>query len=267
LLGSAEVVVTATPDSPALSPESIRGSNNSGVRAAESGDWDKEIINVSEVVNSYGEFSSASDTTQYWYVLPVMGASSLPGISWVNNIGGRTGVLALSFSTMAQGVKVVYNQEIDIQPFTWYTMRCAFSSGAGAGNQHLVSGQLFLVDTGTNTAEVGSFLRQSGQLRDTTWWVQHAYVHNTGSMVKKMRPMLVVKNTGSSGNVFIDSILLYKSEPLVEQSYGALYQAAIPNGKFASGLSGWFYSYPAMGIDPGAPLPGYSIVSSFSGQD
>jgi hypothetical protein len=82
-----------------------------------------------------------------------------------------------------------------------------------------------------------------------------------------MRPILVVKNNGSSGSVFIDSILLYKSEPLVEQPYGALEQAAIPNGKFDSGLSGWFYGYPAMGIAPGAPLPGYTVVSSFSGQN
>lgn len=243
------------------------GSNNSDVRAAESGDWDKEIINVSEVLNGYGEFSSASDTTQYWYVLPVMGASSLPGISWMNNIGGRSGVLALNFSTASQGVKIVYNQEIDIQPFTWYTMRCVFASNAGAGNKHQVSGQLFGVDTLTGTSETGEFLRQPGLMRDTTWWTQYAYIYSSSSTMVKLRPMLVVKNNGSSGIVYVDSMLVYASKPMTESALGELAKSPLSNGSFDTGLSGWFYGLPAQGVDPSTPLPFYAVVTSVFGQE
>jgi hypothetical protein len=82
----------------------------------------------------------------------------------------------------------------------------------------------------------------------------------------KLRPMLVVKNGGSSGNIYIDYLRVDEEQPMTERAYGALAKISLSNGSFDGGTSGWFYGYPATGINPGAPLPGYTVVSSFGGQ-
>ncbi len=234
LQSPANVIITATPDST-------------------SNDWDEEIVRVYEVLNDYGLFDSASDTSQ-WVYENIPTTSEEPTVSYLSTYNGATGILTLSFSSANQGVKMTLGKSNWLTSSTeqWYTIRMKVMSDTP---NNMFAPMLFLYNgVPGNPFEVSVHVLVSVP---TTWtWMETAvYCDFTASLY----PQLLIRNGNSIGNVYIDTIEIIQANPGIELAYGNT-RIANPYGAWddSSDTAGWAFETPY-----GATLANYAVSGDY----
>jgi hypothetical protein len=210
-------------------------------------DWDKSIISIYEVLNNYGLFNTASDTTQ-WVYENAPNTSVMPTVGYLNTYNGASGVMDVSFTGSSQGIKMTLEKSNWLTSSTgqWYTIRMKIM--ADSSNDFIP--ELFIYNgvPGNPFGVSGAVLLSI----PTTWtWMETAvYCDFTASLY----PQVIIKNSSSTGNVYIDAVEIIQAEPGIQLAYGNT-QIANPDGDWqnAGETTGWGFE-PA----PNAVLANYS---------
>ena len=217
--------------------------------SSDSTNWDREIVRVYEVLNSYGHFSSASDTTKWAYQL-AENYTRLPGVAYYTQYSSATGVMGLSFSAKTAGLKLTLgiSNWINSGIQKWYTVRARVKADTTNNNINL---QLNLYNGVSNFTMSGRVLLGC----PTTWtWVETSLYADVSA---QMYPQLVVSGIGATGNVYIDEVQLLQAKPGVKLAYGNTRQAnTTADFDLGSDSTGWAVE-AAGGTNPGT----YDITS------
>ncbi|MCX7920369.1 MAG: hypothetical protein N3A72_12360, partial [bacterium] len=219
LSGSAEIIVTATPDS-------------------SSNDWDKEIIRVYEVLNSYGQFTVSSDTSR-WYFEKYGDGTGTGTLSRITAYAGQSGVLKL---TQTPGQKAKLSQIVTVPAPGWYTARAKVATDiADTTKQQKV--YLYLYELSEDTAIIACanqvIASGAGGFGGSGVWKNLMVSFYTQSTIVSVQVVGInPTNSSITGSLYIDNIWVYRAPPQVERCYGAT-NVAIANASFDTSTSNW----------------------------
>ncbi|MDI6784788.1 MAG: hypothetical protein QME64_11935 [bacterium] len=210
-------------------------------------------------VNSYGQFSTSSDTTKWFY--EKYGDGTAPGtLTRLASYGGQTGVIRI---TQAPGEKAKLTQVFSVSSPGWYIARANVAT-----NVTTVSKQqkvyLYLQELASDTS-VAATANQviapgSGGLPAAGSWKQLEIAHYTNSTILGIQ--VVGINPASSGitsAIYFDNLEVYREVP---NGYLGT-PVAIVNPSFASNTNSWGIEVYGDGTGPGT----WSWVSSWSARN
>jgi hypothetical protein len=211
----AEIVITAIPDTT-------------------SNDWDKEIIRVYEIANSYGQFSTGSDTS-HWYFEPY-GDSVYAGVlSWSSSY-------QLGAFTQSPGQKAKLSQLFTVPYPGWYTAKAKVGTDISEISKQqkvYLYLQEFNQDTEIITAGYQVLNAGNGGFGDASTGKEiqvSFYARNTilGIQLVSINPI----RSGVWGSLYFDDIWVYPAEPQVNRCYGTP-KVTLVNPSFDEGTAGW----------------------------
>jgi subtilisin family serine protease/PKD repeat protein len=189
------------------------------VSGSTSTSWDKEILNVYELRNIYGQFTASSDTSMWAFETLTDNNITYPlaGQSWLPEYSGATGVLCLSFGTTQQAVKMTSALDNWANPTSgqWYTARMRVMSDTP--NMQITPCLFLFNGIQTTGMKIAGRVALSAP---TTWrWMETAlYADGTGGVY----PQIVVRNSTSTetGRLYIDDIQMYPAPSPLAVVYG-----------------------------------------------
>jgi hypothetical protein len=206
-------------------------------------------------VNSYGTFSTGSDTTR-WYFEKYGNAATAGSLTWLDTYSGQSGVIKL---TQSPGQKAQLTQVFSVPSTGWYSATVKVATDiADASKQQKV--YLYLQELGSDTAVVATanqvLAGGSGAFEGAGEWRELAisfYLHGTlaGVQVVGINP----SSSGVTGSLYIDDIWV---------TAGAAQPTAsmpINNASFSSSTSGWTFQVYGDATTGGT----WSWVSSLGG--
>jgi PKD repeat protein len=221
------VIVTASPDSTGT-------------------DEDQEIVRVYEVLNPFGRFTAASDTSAYGFEIAPNTPNGVPYITWLDTYPGATGVLRLTFTLESEGLKFTpYSQYyVPTMPNNWYTVRARVMCDAPTLD-NTFSLTLFAYD-GVPPAptEVSGTIYFSAP---TTWTWLECPIYTTGT---SLYPQIIVKNFSTSlRNFYIDDIQVIQKKPDIALAYGET-KVFVPTATFSVASDTTLYAFepPPSGV-------------------
>lgn len=198
-------------------------------------DWDKALLWVYELANSYGQFTASSDTNQ-WYFEQYSDGNGSGILSW-------SSAYHMNAVTQSPGQKAKFSQVFSVPASGWYTAEARVGTDiTEIGNQQKVYLYLqeFNQDTelvaaanhviysgngGFGDATTGKKLQISFYTQNTVLGVQLVSINSSGS--------------GIWGSLYFDDIWIYPAAPLVERCCGAT-KVSLSNPSFERGTSDWF---------------------------
>lgn len=215
LRSPAGIIVTATPDTA-------------------SNDWDKEVIRVYEIANSYGQFSTGSDTS-HWYFEPY-GDSAYSGVlSWSSSY-------QLGAIMQSPGQKAKLSQLFTVPYPGWYTAKAKVGTDvAEISKQQKVYLYIYEFNQDTELVAAASQVLYPGNggFGDASTGKElqvSFYARNTilGVQLVSINPI----NSGVWGSLYFDDIWVYPAEPQINRCYGAT-KVGLLNRTFDDSTIGW----------------------------
>jgi hypothetical protein len=239
LSAPAQVVVTATPGTAA--------------------DWDKGIIHVYEVMNSYGQFSVAKDTTK-WYFERYNDGIAAGTLSWVASYIGQSGVIKI---TQKPGEKAKFSQLFTVASTGWYTAKMKIATDVvDIAKQQKVylyvyeyTKDMQIISSANQIIALGSGgFGNAGKWKDVT-----ISYFATGTILSVQAVGINPVTSQITSNLYLDNVWVYPAPPQVEQCYGAT-EVPIVNSSFDSNTIGWFVEVYADGNGTGT----WNVINSWS---
>jgi hypothetical protein len=167
----------------------------------------------------YGDFSVASDTTQWAFQIPPgsLNPNGIATVSWIPALAEQTGVLALSFITTYQGVKITSLDTFSVPSGHSSMMSFKVYSPLSDPTAIQIMGILFSFNIETSGIwDIGGYAN-IGALAGDSW--NTVYVPLTSPLNNTDRIQLIVKNTSQfPTTVYLDDIQLYYDPTPVSQS-------------------------------------------------
>ncbi|MCX7919694.1 MAG: lectin like domain-containing protein [bacterium] len=186
-------------------------------------------------VNSYGYFSTASDTSRWYF--EVYGDGTGPGtLSWLPGFSGQTGVVRI---IQTPGQKGKLTMLFSVSSAGWYTARAKVATDiTNSAKQPKI--YLYLQElTGSSTiigcaneviaAGAGGFSAAS------SWKNLEISYYASGTSLAVQVVSINSGNSGVIGGIYFDDILVYASAP---KGYNGT-TASLTNASFTSNTSGW----------------------------
>lgn len=243
LIAPAQLILTVKPDST-------------------SNDWEKQTMDIYEILDHNNRFNSNSDTTGWYFQIYADGTG--PGtLSWVSSYNGQDGVIQL---TQAAGEKAKLSQIFTVSTPGWYTAKAKVATDiSDVTKQQKVYLYLQEYTQGLALAEVGNQVVSpgNGAFEGAGIWKQLEISFYTASTILGVQVVGINNLTsGVSGSLYIDDVYVYQAPPLVEKSFGAT-NVAILNPNFDSNIADWLTQVYADGTGPGT----WSWLSSWVGHN
>ncbi|MFB3895955.1 MAG: Ig-like domain-containing protein [bacterium] len=214
-------------------------------------DWEKEIIKVFEIANTYNQFSTGSDTTQWYYQVYADGTG--PGaISWQSTFSDATGILRIN---QKPGEKGKISQIFNVPAPGWYTAEARvatdISNPAKQQKSYLYLQQFSQSSVITACANQVIASSAGGFGNANTWKTMKISYYATGTILGVQVVAINPSNSGVTSNMYIDNIYVYPASPEVGRAYGAS-NVVINNGSFFNGdTSNWLIQVYADGSGTG----------------
>ena len=158
-----------------------------------------------------GDLNSALDTTAWGFQQPG-GVSQMPAFSWLSSYSGHTGILKLSYSSATEGLKLTsIARTFNGAGNYWYRIRVQYSSDSPNSGHEIISSLLSYPNPQSYTiTEVGGNWTGNGQITPGRWYTYDTFVYSKES---SQQIQLMLKNNGSSGDFYIDSIQCDSTTP------------------------------------------------------
>ena len=209
-----------------------------------------------------GDFSSAADTTA-WGFQKAGGVSQMPSFSWLSSYNGRTGILKLSYSGSTEGVKLTsMARSFNGAGNNWYRIRVQYSSDSPNSGHEIISQLLSYVSPESYAiTEVGGNWTGNGQMIGNKWYTYDAYVYSKES---SQQPQLILKNNGSTGDFYIDSIQCDSTIPPAVTSPVSV-PMTIGDYDTAADSTSWGFQNTADGINGKGTLSWASSIGAQNG--
>jgi len=223
--------------------------------------YDNGIVAVAPVLNAFSEFSAASDTTQWFFGLPLLGATSVPPLTWNANFGGKDGVLQFTCGATADGVKISTGTGIAGTNGDWYTIRGWVLSSVtpATTSKNVANINIFATDVG-GAARQGRSIFNAKAFGGNAWQQMEAYAQAFTANCT-IAPQLVVKNVSHAANLYVDAIEIFQGKPAMGDAF-LVNSIPVPNGSFDSGTAGWFFGLPLNGA---TAMSAVAVVASAPG--
>ena len=209
-----------------------------------------------------GDFKSAVDTT-IWGFQKAGGVSQMPSFSWLSSYNGRTGILKLSYSGSTEGVKLTsMARSFNGAGNNWYRIRVQYSSDSPNNGHEIISQLLSYVSPESYAiTEVGGNWTGNGQMIGNKWYTYDAYVYSKES---SQQPQLILKNNGSTGDFYIDSIQCDSTIPPAVTSPVSV-PMTIGDFDTAADSTSWGFQNTADGINGKGTLSWASSIGAQNG--
>jgi hypothetical protein len=208
------------------------------------------------VLTSYGTFTGSSDTG-YWY-FEKYGDGTAPGaLSWVENYGGRSGVIQM---TQTPGQKAKLTQLFSVPSTGWYTAKAKVATDiTDTSKQQKVYLYLQQLDSNTAVAATANQVIASGSGglgSANTWRDMEIAFYATGTSLGVQVVGINPGTSGVTGSLYVDDIqvLAGSAQPTTT--------LAITNPSFSSNIAGWLFQP----YGDATALGTWSWVSSLSGR-
>ena len=243
--------------SPTSSPNSkFYSGDTSGVWVNNiTGSWtsftvDFQIKDGNGWANILGDFDLASDTTNWGFELPA-GTASIPTISFLSTYQGHNGIMKLNWTTASQGLKLTCKRKfMPVSSIPWYRLKVTYYCDSPSTNQSVV-GQLlnYAGNTSSVIKYIGGAYTGNSMITSGRWYSYEIY--GQYSLVSAGFLQLILKNGGSNGAMYIDSIEL---DNMMPTSISSPVWASVPYGDFdvASDTTHWGFQLP---LDGASSLP------------
>ncbi|MCX7918763.1 MAG: hypothetical protein N3A72_03950 [bacterium] len=184
-------------------------------------------------LNSFGAFSSASDTT-HWFFERYGDGSAAGILTWVGSFSGQTGVLKL---TQTPGQKGKITQVVNVNNTGWFTAIAKVATDvATLSKQQKVYLYLQQLDINTTVTATGNLVVASGAgaLSPSSTWrnLKISFYASTtflGIQLVSINPA----NSGVTSSLYIDDIWVYAGADLPTGT------VPLSNSSFDSGTIGW----------------------------
>jgi hypothetical protein len=209
----------------------------------------------SPYLSSYGEFTTSSDTS-HWYYEKYGDGTAAGTLSWVTGYNGQSGVLKLRQNA---GEKGKITQIFSVASAGWYTAVAKVASDiSNISKQQKIYLYLQGLNSDTTIVATGNLVVQPGNsgLIGSGVWRQlqiSFYTQQTllGVQVVGINPT----TSNATGSVYLDDVWVYAgaaepSEPII-----------LTNLSFDEGTTGWLVQVYADGTSPGI----WSGIGSWSG--
>ena len=211
---------------------------------------------------SQGDFDTANDTT-YWAFQLAGNVSQIPAYSWISAYNGHTGILKLNYSIATEGLKLTSIPRLSFgNTSCWYRIRVQYASDSPNDGHDIVSQLLSYPDHQSYTiSEVGGNWTGNGQITPSQWYTFDTYVYSKES---SQQIQLKLKNNGSSGAFYIDSILCDSTLP---PAIASPISVPITSGDFdtAADTTGWGFQSIATAPNGTGTLSWASTIGAQSG--
>lgn len=211
--------------------------------------------------NTMGDFSNASDSTNFGYESPDTGIQ-IPPLSWLNTYAGKTGVLQLSFNNTSQGVKMTAFRRVDTNTPSnpWHRLRITYCFDTPANLLETMSLMLLFPDVNSYAIrEVGGSWTGWKLQQPNTWYTLEAYIYARSSSGMMQ---FTIKNNSQAANYYIDKIEWDNVMPPAMVNPSGV---PVPKGHFDT--SGDISGYAFQQVDSQDPtMPTVSWVSAVASQ-
>jgi len=218
---------------------------------------------VPDWTNEAGDFDSNLDYSSYAY--EVYESLALASTSWAPSYQGRN-CLKVSFSNQNQGVKITpYSRFTTSAEEQWYRLRIVYNRDSSCNLLHFLPLVLqYESADNLNIKQIGGTFSGESNILPGNWIQYDTYVKckTTSGHIQ-----LALKNNGSSGNVYIDSIEFTPATPPALTNYT---NVPISQGDFnvASDTTGWGFEhdsgkqFPAIFWDSTNQRLGFTFTST-----
>ncbi|MFB3894777.1 MAG: lectin like domain-containing protein [bacterium] len=198
-------------------------------------------------MNSYGQFSTAGDTTK-WYFQVYADGSGPGSLSWLPNFAGQTGVIRFQ---QAAGEKAKLSQTFSVPSAGWYTAKAKVATDIVlTAKQQKV--YLYLQEMNSSNAIIACanevVASGGGGFSSASSWKNleiSYYASGTGLAVQVVG--INPSGSGVVGRIYFDDILVTPTAP--EGYTGS--SVTISNSSFTSNTAGWTIEVYADGTGPG----------------
>ena len=211
--------------------------------------------------NNEGTFNNGPQDTTYWSFQKPGGVTQMPTISWESTFLGHDGLLRINYSTATQGVKITAVHRKYNGPFAhWYHVNIKYATeSTNAGHEIIAQMLSYTNHTSYTITEVGGNWTGNGQISPMTMYSLNLYNY---SLESSQQIQLILKNNGSAGDFFIDSIDCYSEDPPAIQNPLSV-SKTIGDFDTAADTTNWGFQNIADGINGKGT---FSWVSSYSAQ-
>ncbi|MFB3894776.1 MAG: lectin like domain-containing protein [bacterium] len=200
-----------------------------------------------KVMNSYGQFSTASDTTKWYYQVYADGSG--PGtLAWVSSFTGQTGVVRFNQSA---GQKAKLSQTFSVPSAGWYTAKAKVATDVtGTSKQPKI--YLYLQEMNSSAAIIACANEViasggGGFSRASTWKNLEVSYYASGTCLGVQVVGINPSGSGTNGNIYFDDITVTPTAP--EGFTGS--SVTITNYSFTTTTTCWMVEVYADGTGPG----------------
>ena len=209
-----------------------------------------------------GDFDDFSDTT-YWAFQKPGGVTQMPAVSFESTYGNHTGILRINYSTTTEGLKLtaiprVFNGSGN----NWYRLRVQYASDSPNNGHEIIAQMLSYPNHQSYTiTEIGGDWTGNGQIGSNQWYTFDAYMYSKES---SQQIQLILKNNGSAGDFYIDSIQCDSTPPpaIVSPVSGSV---TIGDFNTAADTTNWGFQNIADGINGKGTQSWVSTVGAQNG--
>lgn len=198
-------------------------------------------------VNSYGQFSTASDTTKWIFQVYADGTGP-GGLTWIPSFTGQNGVVRFLQSA---GQKAKLSQTFSVPSAGWYTARAKVATDiSNTSKQQKI--YLYLQELNASSAIIGCANEvvasgAGGFSSASTWKNLEISYYASGTSLAVQVVGINPSGSGVLGGLYFDDILVY---PTVPEGYSGT-NVTLNNASFASNTTGWMVEVYADGTGPG----------------
>ncbi|MCX7918510.1 MAG: Ig-like domain-containing protein [bacterium] len=214
-------------------------------------DWEKELVNVYEIANTYSRFTIASDTSKWFY--EIYGDGTGTGtLSWLSSFGSQSGVLRIE---QIPGQKAKLTQIITVPEPGWYTAEAKVATDISNPAKQQKA-YLYLQELSQNTAIISCANQviapgAGGFGSANVWKTMKISYYATGTILGVQVVAINPSNSAVTGSMYIDDIYMYPAPPEVYQCRG-VNTIGIYNHSFYDGLNNWLIESYGDATAPGS---------------
>ncbi|MDI6783626.1 MAG: hypothetical protein QME64_05960, partial [bacterium] len=201
-------------------------------------DWDKEIINVYEIGNSYSRFTIGSDTSKWFY--EIYGDGTGTGtLSWLSSFGSQSGALKI---LQNPGQKAKLTQIFTVPAPGWYTAEAKVATDIPNPAKQQKA-YLYLQELSQNTAIISCANQviasgAGGFAYANVWKSMKISYYATGTILGIQVVAINPTSSAVTGSMYIDDVYIYPAAPEVYKCRG-VNSVGIANRGFYDGLNSW----------------------------
>ena len=213
--------------------------------------------------NSFGTFDAASDTSNFAFQ-NAPNISNQPSVNWLSSYQGHSGVMQLGYNTTSEGLKWTSFPRFIPNPYQpWYRIRVAYYCDSPCSGESILPLILLYSDNSSQAIqELGASYTGNSLIQSGNWYTLDAYVYCHANSAQLQ---LIMRNGGSSGAMYIDSIELDNIVPPAITNSNPEYVTTIPGVPMSSGSDTTHWGFELAYNTNSQPK--VSWLSSYQGQN